>query len=256
VRSALWLRRTAVLLAVAGTLAGGTVVARVHAAASVGDCNADPSWPAARAKLEAGVLALVNAHRAGMGLGALKLSASLTRSAEWKARHMARYGYMAHDDPAPPVARAWSQRIAACGYAGAGASENIAVWFPTPARVMQAWLGSPGHRANIEGPWTTTGIGAAVSRTGVVFWAEDFGFGPAVAAGATSAAPLRHCVVPFVFRLHAAAAARRVRAAGCGVHLRHVHVPHLPAGVVAWQAPHRHVTMPHGGVVTLAINSN
>ena len=39
---------------------------------------------------------------------------------------MAMYRYMAHDDPAPPVARSIADRITACGYAGAGWGENIA----------------------------------------------------------------------------------------------------------------------------------
>ena len=248
--------RTVALAAVVATVAAAGAATGFHASAAVGDCTADASWPAARPNLEAGVLALVNAHRTGMGLNALGTSAALTRSAEWKARHMARYGYMAHDDPAPPVARSWSDRITACGYSGPGAGENIAFWYPTPASVMQAWLASPGHRSNIEGPYTTTGIGAAVSASGIVYWAEDFGYGPAVAAGSSSGAePKARCVVPDVFRVRAAAAAERVRNAGCRVHTLRVHVVHLPAGVIAWQSPHRHVTMPKGAVVTLAVNA-
>jgi len=247
--------RAVALAAVIATVAAAGAVTGVHASAAVGDCTPDPSWPAARPNLEAGVLALVNAHRTGMGLHALGTSAALTRSAEWKARHMARYGYLAHDDPAPPVARSFADRVVACGYTGA-AGENIAVGFPTPASVMQGWLASPGHRSNIEGPYTTTGIGVAVGAGGAVFWAEDFGFGPAVPAGGGGTAQKKaHCVVPDVFGERAVAAARHVRAAGCRVHTLRVHVVHLPAGVVAWQAPRRHVTMPKGAVVTLAVNA-
>lgn len=89
---------------------------------------------------------------------------------------MARYGYFGHDDPAPPVARTALDRIRACGYGGAYAGENIAEGFRTPATVMQAWLNSPGHRANIENAqFSAIGIGVATSSTGVFYWVQDFG---------------------------------------------------------------------------------
>ena len=147
-----------------------------HATAAVGNCTPDSSWPAERADLESQVLSLVNAHRTGMGLPALQVSSTLTASAVWKARHMAAYDERTHDDEAPPIARAWTDRLAACGYSGPGAGENIAWLYPTAAAVMAGWLGSPDHRANIEAGWTATGIGAAMASNGAVYWAEDFGF--------------------------------------------------------------------------------
>jgi hypothetical protein len=89
---------------------------------------------------------------------------------------MAKYGYFGHDDPAPPVARTAFQRIAACGYPGVEAGENIAAGYRSPASVMQAWLLSPGHRANIEAPaWKVLGVGVAQSAGGTLFWVQDFG---------------------------------------------------------------------------------
>lgn len=147
-----------------------------HATAAVGDCTPDSSWPAERADLEAQVLSLVNAHRTGMGLPALQVSSTLTASAVWKARHMAAYDERTHDDQAPPVARTFFDRVGACGYSGPGAGENIAWLYPTAAAVMAGWLGSPDHKANMEAAWTATGIGAARTSAGAVYWAEDFGF--------------------------------------------------------------------------------
>ena len=100
------------------------------------------------------MLTLVNQHRTAMGLTALQVSPTLTASAQWKSLHMAYYQYMDHDDPAPPVARAWSDRLAACGYPSASEGENIAYGYATAQDVMTGWLNSPGHRANIESPAT------------------------------------------------------------------------------------------------------
>ncbi|HEY7396659.1 MAG TPA: CAP domain-containing protein, partial [Gaiellaceae bacterium] len=155
------------------------------ATALAGDCATPSSWKADRADLANAVIKLVNQHRASLGLHTLAVSPALTRSAVWKARHMATYRYMAHDDPAPPVARSAGQRIAACGYASSW-GENIAEGFPTAASVVAAWLGSPGHRANIENPsYRVTGSGAAAAAGGIVLWAQDFGTTPE--AGSTLA---------------------------------------------------------------------
>jgi hypothetical protein len=87
---------------------------------------------------------------------------------------MARYGYLAHPDPAPPVARSTAERMAACGVTG-GWGENIAAGYPTPASVFNGWLNSPGHRANIENPaYVAMGSGAASSASGQIYWAQTF----------------------------------------------------------------------------------
>ena len=57
-----------------------------------------------RADLAGSIVQLVNQHRASLGLAPLVGYGPLAAAAGWKARHMAAYGYMAHDDPAPPVA--------------------------------------------------------------------------------------------------------------------------------------------------------
>ena len=122
-----------------------------------------------RGDLSGAVSGLVNAHRAARGLRALNGSSALAAAAVWKARHMARYGYMAHDDPGPPVQRSAGQRITACGYTGSGWGENIAYGQATAEAVMQSWLASPGHRANIEDPgWTAMAVAAAAGADGRV----------------------------------------------------------------------------------------
>ena len=110
------------------------------------------SWPADRTDLAAQVVALVNAHRAQLGLQALVVSPALDAAATWKARNMAAYGYLDHDDPGPPAARTAAERVAACGYPDAEWAEDIATGYATAQAVVDGWLGSPEHRANIERP--------------------------------------------------------------------------------------------------------
>jgi uncharacterized protein YkwD len=170
------------ILAVAVSTAA--VVAFPPAASAAGDCTPDAGWPAPRPDLAAQVLDLVNAHRAELGLAPLAVSPTLTAAATWKAQHMAAFGYLSHDDPAPPTARSPGERLAACGYPGDTWGENIAMGYATARDAFDAWLASPEHRANIERPdFVATGI--AVAGTQQPYWAQSFG----AVLDATSPAP-------------------------------------------------------------------
>jgi uncharacterized protein YkwD len=169
--------RTLAVLALAAAIAAGAVGSATRdagAAAAAGDCTPGADWGTQRDDLAAQTIQLVNAHRASLGLRQLVVVPALQASAVWKARHMAKYSYMAHDDPAPPVARSAGERMAACGYTSSW-GENIAYGYPTAASVVSGWLGSPGHKANIENPnFAGIGSGAAVGA-GQVYWAHTFG---------------------------------------------------------------------------------
>jgi uncharacterized protein YkwD len=155
--------------------------------AAVGNCTPQTSWGTLDRSYAQQVLTLVNQHRASRGVVALTASPSLTAAAEWKSLHMAGYGYFSHSDPAPPVARSVGERLVACGYpVNAGWGENIAAGYTTPAAVMQAWLNSPGHRANIErSSFRSLGVGVARSSSGRLYWTQDFG----TSTAGTSPAP-------------------------------------------------------------------
>jgi uncharacterized protein YkwD len=145
-------------------------------AAGNADCAIRSDWGTGRAGLAVRVVALVNDHRRRLGLGPLRPSRTLTRAAEWKALHMERYRYMRHEDPAPPVGRSVAARLAACGYRGGGWGENVAFGYATAAAVVHAWLGSPGHRANIDrASFRVIGVGAASTSGGTLYWAQAFG---------------------------------------------------------------------------------
>lgn len=143
---------------------------------AVTNCSPSAGWGTNRADLAAQVVSLVNQHRASKGLSQLSVSSSLTASSEWKSLHMAAYGYFAHDDPAPPVARSAYQRAKDCGYAGSYWGENIAWGYQTAQSVVNGWLGSAGHKANIENAsFKTTGVGVAVNGSGQLIWTQNFG---------------------------------------------------------------------------------
>ena len=109
-------------------------------------------------------LCLLNARRSEAGLGPLSSSATLARAALRHSRDMGARRYFAHDTPdgiAP------EERIAAVGYPRAGVTvgENLA-WGEesagTPVEIVEGWMDSPGHRANILRPeFEEIGIGLA-----------------------------------------------------------------------------------------------
>jgi uncharacterized protein YkwD len=145
------------------------------ATAALGDCTPGAGWGTVRSDLATQVVASVNQHRAGLGLAGLAESATLKAAAVWKARHMAAYGYMGHDDPAPPVARTAGDRVAACGYTS-GWGENVAYGYSSTAAVMEGWLSSPGHKANIErSSFRAIGVGVAAAANGTLYWTQVFG---------------------------------------------------------------------------------
>jgi uncharacterized protein YkwD len=73
-----------------------------------------------------------------------------------------------------------AQRIQAAGYAGFTWGENVARWYPSAQAVMDAWMKSPGHRANILNP-NFRDIGIAVAyradASSRYYWTQDFGTG-------------------------------------------------------------------------------
>lgn len=145
-------------------------------ARTAGGCTPGSDWGASRPDLASQVVQLVNAYRAGKGLGALGVSGPLTASSTWKSLHMARYGYFGHDDPAPPIARGAFTRAQDCGFTGSTWGENIAYGYASAQAVLSGWLGSAGHRANIEnGSFTTIGVGVAESAGGTLYWTQSFG---------------------------------------------------------------------------------
>lgn len=105
----------------------------------------------------------------------LVLQQQLTQAAVGHAQSMARYGYLEHQgrDGSTPADRA--DRV---GYKWRSIGENVAMGQTTPERVMQDWLRSPEHCANIMEPrFTEMGVAYAVNNAseGGIYWAQSFG---------------------------------------------------------------------------------
>jgi uncharacterized protein YkwD len=53
--------------------------------------------------------------------------------------------------------------------------ENIAYGQKTPQEVMNAWMNSPGHRANIlSAVYNEMGVGVAKAANGTFYWTQQF----------------------------------------------------------------------------------
>ncbi|MEV5240268.1 CAP domain-containing protein [Streptomyces cinnamoneus] len=118
------------------------------------------------------VLALVNAERAKAGCRPLRASGTLTRLAQSFSDDMARRGFFDHTDPdgRTPWDRAGKRGIKNLG------GENIARGHPDARTVMDAWMRSSGHRANILNcDYKSIGVGVHHGGNGP-YWTQDFGY--------------------------------------------------------------------------------
>jgi uncharacterized protein YkwD len=122
--------------------------------------------------LEQRVLALTNTQRGKHGCAPLRGNSRLANAARAHSTDMAVHKYFDHNsqDGTSP----WT-RIKRAGYTQPGA-ENIAMGQPTPAAVMQSWMNSPGHRANILNcKLKALGVGVHTGSGGP-WWTQDFGW--------------------------------------------------------------------------------
>ncbi len=101
--------------------------------------------------------ALSNAQRTGNGIGGLSLNGQLNQAAANKAAHMFANNYWAHVAP-DGTSPWWFVSNAGYGYSTAG--ENLAKNFSTSGGVVNGWMNSPAHRANVlNGAFVDVGYG-------------------------------------------------------------------------------------------------
>jgi uncharacterized protein YkwD len=143
----------------------------------------DPDW----VQFEEQVLLLVNEARSQpadcgsegrfAAAGPVVMNAELRCSARLHSLDMFERHYFGHTNPdgLDPF-----ERMAAAGFHGAGAGENIAVGQTSPEQVMRSWMESDGHCANVMRPkFALLGVGyhpgAGGRGLGSNFWTQNFG---------------------------------------------------------------------------------
>lgn len=92
------------------------------------------------------VVQITNEERSRAGCGPVTVSQQLTAAAQGHSEDMALNDFFSHTGS--NGSQFW-QRIEAAGYQYWSAGENIAAGYHTAQAVMDGWMGSSGHRANI-----------------------------------------------------------------------------------------------------------
>lgn len=114
---------------------------------------------------EAEVIAKVNEIRVANGLNTLRYDASLEASADVRADELtARFSHTR------PDGSDWYTANPDLMY-----GENLADGYNTADAVVNAWMASPEHKANIlKSDFTTVAVSTAV-KNGKTYWAQEFG---------------------------------------------------------------------------------
>jgi uncharacterized protein YkwD len=116
------------------------------------------------------VMDLANQVRAVAGCDPLNYNTQLERSAQGHAEDMSRNHYMSHTSL---DGRTFDQRIRATGYDGGRIGENIGAGFGDPNSIMDAWMNSPAHKANIlDCRFRNIGVGYDLDGG---YWVQNFG---------------------------------------------------------------------------------
>lgn len=128
-----------------------------------------PQQDSSVSSFESEVIRLVNEIRVQNGLKPLTANWELSRVARFKSQDMIDQGYFSHTSPTygSPF-----QMIQAFGISYRTAGENIAAGQRTPQAVVDAWMNSSGHRANIlNASFTQIGVGYAANGH---YWTQMF----------------------------------------------------------------------------------
>jgi uncharacterized YkwD family protein len=118
------------------------------------------------------VIRLVNIQRVNNGLPKFSANWQLSRIARYKSQDMINKNYFSHISPTYGSPFNMMENF---GLKFSAAGENIAMGQQTPSSVVNAWMNSPGHRANILNPsYTQIGVGLAKNSNGTCYWTQMF----------------------------------------------------------------------------------
>ena len=118
------------------------------------------------------VVRLVNIEREKAGLEPFTISNKLSEVARLKSKDMADNRYFSHTSPTygSPF-----QMMKQFGISYRTAGENIAKGYLSAQSVVNGWMNSSGHRANILNPsFGTIGVGAYKTSNNTIYWTQMF----------------------------------------------------------------------------------
>lgn len=115
------------------------------------------------------VVNLTNQERQKNGLPELKINTTLSKMAHTKSNDMAVHHYFDHTSPTYGSPFDMMKKF---GITYRTAGENIAMGQKTPQEVVNGWMNSPGHRANILNKnYTEIGVGFVANGN---YWTQEF----------------------------------------------------------------------------------
>lgn len=133
------------------------------------DSNGGGDISGSVSSFERRVVELVNAERAKQGLAPLSLNSRLSDVAREKSRDMQANGYFSHTSPTYGSPFDMLRRF---GISYNTAGENIAMGYSSPEAVVNGWMNSDGHRANIlSGSFSEIGVGHVSNGN---YWTQIF----------------------------------------------------------------------------------
>ncbi len=155
-----------------GTFNPNKSVTRAEFAVLLARALHEPFQVEAHNATERKVIQLVNDERTKRGLNPLKELTTVGHVAGIKSMDMLYDGYFAHESPdyGSPF-----QMMTDFGVGYRGAGENIAAGYRSPEEVMEGWMNSSGHKANIlNASYTHIGVGLAKGGSYNYYWTQMF----------------------------------------------------------------------------------
>jgi len=120
--------------------------------------------------LQAEVLRLVNIDREKVGLNGLTMNSTLNNAAMKRAEELQQS--FSH---ARPDGSNCSTVLSQFNITYFAAGENIAMNYPSPEAVVDGWMNSPGHKANILNErFTQLGVGVSKNDENTYQWVQIF----------------------------------------------------------------------------------
>ncbi len=150
----------------AGGTAGSTPVEEETPAEDTGSEPADTV-----AAYEQEVFDLVNQIREENGLEPFVYNETLAETARAHSQDMIDRDFFDHYNP---DGKSPFDRMRDNGLSYSMAAENIAVGYPSPEAVVEGWMNSEGHRANILGGCEELGVGLALGGSYGYYWTQCF----------------------------------------------------------------------------------